>query len=90
MKEKQIQYYDYDSNSVGAGKRHMDIILKYLVNEDRRQHHIKRDEWALVTSTKSVPQQENTFDCGAFICIFGYFISQDASLVFNQANVTSF
>jgi Ulp1 family protease len=44
MKEKQIQYYDYDSNSVGAGKRHMDIILKYLVNEDRRQHHIKRDE----------------------------------------------
>jgi Ulp1 family protease len=31
MKEKRIQYYD--SNTVGADKSHMDIILKYLINE---------------------------------------------------------
>jgi Ulp1 family protease len=73
-----------------TGKSHMDIVLRYLVDEDKGQRHIKHDEWALVTSIESVPQQENTFDCGAFICMFGYFISQDASLVFNQANVTSF
>jgi Ulp1 family protease len=88
MKEKQIQYYN--SNTVGAGKEHMDIVLKYLINEDKGKCHVKPEEWALVTSTESVPQQKNTFDCGAFICMFGYFISQDASLVFNQANVTSF
>jgi Ulp1 family protease len=88
MKEKQIQYYG--SNTVGAGKEHMDIVLRYLVNEDKRQCRIKHDEWALVTSTESVPQQNNSFDCGAFICMFSYFISQDASLVFNQADVTSF
>jgi Ulp1 family protease len=80
MKEKRIQYFD--SNTVGAGKSHMDIILKYLVDEDKGQQRIKPDEWVLVTSTKSVPQQENSFDSGAFICIFGYFISQDASLLF--------
>jgi Ulp1 family protease len=61
----------------------MDVILKYLINEDNGQQRIKRDEWALVVSTKSVPQQENTFDCGAFICMFGYFVSQDAFLLFN-------
>jgi hypothetical protein len=33
MKEKGIQYYD--SHTVGAGKEHMDIILKYLINEDK-------------------------------------------------------
>jgi Ulp1 family protease len=88
MKEKWIQYYD--SYTVGAGKSHMDIILKYLIDEDKRQQRIKPDEWALVTSTKSVPQQENKFDCGAFICMFGYFISQDTSSLFNQANVTRF
>jgi hypothetical protein len=88
MMEKRILYYD--SHAVGAGKEHMKNILKYLIDEDEGQHCIKPDEWALVTSTKSVPQQENTFDCGAFICMFGYFISQDASLLFNQANVTSF
>ena len=68
----------------------MNIISKNLVDEDKGQHCIKRDEWALVTSTKSIPQQEITFDCGAFICMFGSFISQDTSLLFNQANVTSF
>jgi Ulp1 family protease len=88
MKEKRIQYYD--SYTVGAGNSQMEIILKYLIDEDKRQQRIKPHEWVLVTSTKSVPQQENKFDCGAFICMFGYFISQDTSLLFNQANVTSF
>ncbi len=68
----------------------MDIVLMYLVDEDKGQHCVKPEEWALVTSTESVPQQENTFDYCAFICMFGYFISQDASLLFNQTNVTSF
>jgi hypothetical protein len=88
MKEKRTQYYD--SNSVGAGKSHMDIILKYLVDEDKGQHRVKHEEWVLVTSTESVPKKENTFDCGAFICMFGYFISQDSSLLFYQKDVTSF
>jgi Ulp1 family protease len=69
MKEKRIQYYD--SHTVDTGKEHLDIILKYLIDEDKGQQHIKCDEWVLVTSTKSVPQQENIFDCGAFICMFG-------------------
>jgi Ulp1 family protease len=88
MKEKQIQYYD--SHSVGTGKSHMNIVLKYLVDEEKGQHRVKPEEWALVTSTESVPKQENTFDCGAFICMFGYFISQEASLLFNQTHVTTF
>ena len=88
MKEKQIQYYD--SHAVGAGNSHMNDVLQYLVDEDKGQGCVKPEEWALVTSTESVPKQENTFDCGAFICMFGYFISQDTSLLFNQANVTRF
>ncbi len=71
-KEKWIQYYN--SNTVDTSKSHMDIVLKYLVNEDKRQHCIKHDGWALAASTKSVPQQEYTFDCGTFTCMFGYFI----------------
>jgi hypothetical protein len=35
-------------------------------------------------------KQENQSDCGAFICMFSYFISQDASSEFSQANVTNF
>jgi hypothetical protein len=44
----------------------------------------------LVPSKESVPKQENWSDCGAFICMFGPFISQDASLELTQAHVTNF
>ncbi len=51
---------------------------------------MKREEWALVPFTETVPNKENTIDCVAFICMFGYFISQDAFLEFSQADVTNF
>jgi Ulp1 family protease len=88
MKEKQIQYYD--SHSVGAGNSHMNAVLQYLVDEDKKQGCVKPEEWALVPSTETVPKQENTIDCGAFICMLGFFISQDASLHFSQADDTNF
>jgi sentrin-specific protease 1 len=69
MKEKRIQYYD--SHAVGAGNSHMNDVLRYLVNEDKGQGCVKREEWALVPSTETVPKQENTIDCGTFICMFG-------------------
>jgi Ulp1 family protease len=40
MKEKRIQYYD--SNCVGAGKKYMDSVLQYLVNENKGQGRVKR------------------------------------------------
>jgi Ulp1 family protease len=68
----------------------MNDVLWYLVDEDKGQGHVIREEWALVPSTETVPKQENKIDCGAFICMFGYFISQDASLEFSQADVANF
>jgi Ulp1 family protease len=40
MKEKQIQYYD--SLSIGAGKKYMESILQFLVNEDKGQGCVKK------------------------------------------------
>ncbi len=57
MKEKRIQCYD--SHAVGAGNSHMNDVLRYLVNEDKKQGCVKREEWALVPSTDTVPKQEN-------------------------------
>jgi hypothetical protein len=88
MKEKQIQYYD--SLSVGAGNIYMNDVLQYLVNGDKGQGCVKREEWMLVPSKGSDPKQKNWSDCGAFICMFGYFISEDTSLEFPQEDVTSF
>jgi Ulp1 family protease len=60
MKEKQIQYYD--SHAVGAGNSHMNDVLWYLVDEDKGQGCVKREDWVLVPSTEPVPKQENTID----------------------------
>ncbi len=88
MKEKQIQYCD--SLTVGTGKKYMDSILQYLVDEDKGQGRVKCEEWASAPPKESVPKQDNWSDCGAFICMFGYFISQDASLEFTQDDVSGF
>jgi Ulp1 family protease len=88
MKKKRIQYYD--SNGVGSGERHLTIILRYLMDVDKEQQRVKSDEWMLVPCTTNVPQQKNGFVCGVFICMFGYFILHDCSLLFNEADVTSF
>ncbi len=53
MKEKQIHYYD--STSVGTGNSHMNDVLQYLVDEDKGQGCVKREEWTLVPSKESVP-----------------------------------
>jgi Ulp1 family protease len=68
----------------------MNDVLQYLVNEDKGQGRVKREEWTLVPSSESAPQQKKWSDCDAFICMFGYFISQDASLEFTQKDVTRF
>jgi hypothetical protein len=68
----------------------MNDILQYLVDEDNGQGCVKKEEWMLVPSNESVPQQKKWSDCGAFICMFGYFMSQDASLEFTQKDGTRF
>jgi hypothetical protein len=44
--------------------------------------------WCL--AEKMFLNRKNGFDCGVFICMFGYFISHDRSLLFDQADVTHF
>jgi hypothetical protein len=72
MREKQIQYCD--SHDVGAGNSHMNDVLRYLVDEDKGQGCVKKEEWALVPSTETVPKQEiklsvvHSFACSATSC----------------------
>jgi Ulp1 family protease len=42
MKEKRIQYYD--SLSVGTDNIYMNDVLQYLVDEDKGQDHVKKEE----------------------------------------------
>jgi hypothetical protein len=68
----------------------MNDVLQYLVDEDKGLGGVKKEKWRLLPSNEIVPKQKIWSNCGAFICMFGYFISQEAYLEFTQDNVTSF
>jgi hypothetical protein len=36
----------------------MNDVLQYLVDENKGQGHVKKEEWTLVPSNESVPQQK--------------------------------
>jgi hypothetical protein len=61
--------------------------LRYLYDLDEKEEHIKPVEWKLVLCTKTVPllHQKNRVNCGAFVCIFYYYISHDSCLDFDES-----
>jgi sentrin-specific protease 1 len=71
-------------DSIGAtGQHHAKRLLEYLTNEmkDKLQQELAVHEWTLTTVAET-PLQANGHDCGAFMCIFAYYLSQNTSLCF--------
>jgi hypothetical protein len=64
--------------------------LQYLYDLDEKKEHIKSVEWKLVLCAKTVPQQKNRVDCGAFVCIFCYYTSHDSCLDFDESIIAKF
>jgi hypothetical protein len=57
---------------------------------DEKKEHIKPVKWKLVLCAETVPQQKNRVDCGAFDCIFCYYISHDSCLDFDESIIAKF
>lgn len=83
VQKKEIHYYDSMS---GSGKRHLDAILRWLVDEAREKKGVALDpaEWKLVEREKHVPQQQNGFDCGVFSIMCADYLSDDLPLTYRQ------
>jgi len=87
MEEHRIQFYD---SMGGSGMRYLEGLQKYLKDEhlDKKKSKLDMSDWTLVPSQASTPQQENSFDCGVFSCMFADFLSRDVPLTFTQEHVT--
>ena len=85
--KKCISYYD----SLGAsGSEYLDAMLHYLQDKanDGNNIEFKKEEWSLQDHRKTIPQQLNGYDCGVFVCVFGYFILNNLPLTFTQDDIT--
>jgi hypothetical protein len=93
FQSKRICYLD----SLNRGGLHfLKLMRQYLKDEWRNGIHGTEGEfpwleWKLQSSsTLSIPQQRNNYDCGVFTCMFAVKLSNDEDMLFNQEDVTKF
>lgn len=58
IQKKEIHYYDSMS---GSGKKFLDAMLQWIVDEGRekKQITIDKNEWKLISSHRETPRQNN-------------------------------
>ena len=86
--KKEIRYVD----SCGApGDKYLNVILRYIQDEyGRNKLAFVESDWSLIPCDPSiVPQQDNAFDCGVYVCLFVDFIVRESALTFTPQQVTS-
>ncbi len=89
MEKKQIQYYNFPK-TFGKDDKYLKGNLQYLYDSDEKKEHITPDKWKLVNCAETAPQEKHRVDCGAFVCIFCYYISHDSCLDFDESIIAKF
>ncbi|CAN0233793.1 unnamed protein product [Discosporangium mesarthrocarpum] len=86
IQQKRIQYYD---SMMGTGEPTLKSLLSWLGDETKHKLEKKfnMEEWELVQTSSSTPQQQNGSDCGAFSCAFAWYISEGLPLSFSQEDI---
>ena len=75
MKKKII----WNLDSLGSSdKDFCEIMLKWLQDEhfDKKKSVLPINDWTIKGPPADLPRQNNGVDCGVFLCMFAYFLSQ--------------
>ncbi|KAI8911836.1 hypothetical protein EDD86DRAFT_264628 [Gorgonomyces haynaldii] len=85
IKDKRIEYMD---SLLGRNPQCQKLLLDYLKQEclDKRKQELDTSDWTMYTP-KPTPNQENSFDCGVFTCMFMEFRSRGQDLTFSQSDM---
>ena len=72
--------------------RYLNIFQRWLIDEMAARHNKKLDpvNWTFVQNNASVPQQDNSIDCGVFAMMYADYIADDLPLDFEQCNIPAF
>lgn len=85
FRTKIIKYYD---SLNGSDTTCMLTLRDYLGDEyvDKKGCVLDISEWTM-RCISTIPIQNNSFDCGIYLCLFAEFISRDAEISFNQEDI---
>jgi sentrin-specific protease 1 len=86
VQKKEIHYYDSMS---GSGKRYLDAMLTWLVDEAREKkgQQLDKSQWKLIDREQNVPQQQNGYDCGVFSIMCADYVSDNLPLSYVQEDM---
>jgi Ulp1 family protease len=93
IRDRQFEYYDSLIALCGHkeyGQYVLDRLCRYLEDEakDKQQSTLHANRWRrFVYNEKEIPQQDNSYDCGVFVCLFARNIAQDKRMNFSQVDI---
>jgi sentrin-specific protease 1 len=96
IRDRQFEYYDsmiWNPNHREIGNIVLDKLCKYLEDDVKDKHKITlhSNRWRrFVYSEKEIPQQENGFDCGVFLCLFARSVCLDKKLDYRQDQIPQY
>lgn len=81
FKEKRVEYYD---SMGGKNTSCVNNLKSYLQDEhkSKKGSEIDLSEWTTYTPGNSIPQQDNIYDCGVFMCQFAESIASGNTIDF--------
>ncbi len=82
FKNKRVEHYD--SFGGGGSSEILSNLQRWVCDEmeDKKGQKLDVSEWSQVAMTSRLPQQNNSDDCGVFVCKFADFISRNAEITF--------
>jgi len=84
MRERRLELFD---SYGGSGAGYFELVRRFLVDDHRDQlgQEIDLSGWTNVVWT--VPQQDNDFDCGVFMCAFASAVVRNTAITFSAADI---
>jgi hypothetical protein len=86
IRQQRFEYYDSLQGSQGSVFRH---LRQWLQDESKDKHkrNLNLSEWKDICYKDGVPIQQNSYDCGVFMCKSAEYIAQNGVLDFGQDNI---
>jgi len=86
LSNKRMEYYD---SMGGKNDTCVETLRKYIVDEyiAKKKESYELSDWQDYTPGSRVPQQNNGFDCGVFMCKYADYSAQNKNFTFNQSDM---
>ncbi len=86
IENKTINSYD-SMYSISAGVENRMRLISYLLDEYLDRNNFKTDNLDWIFNFVQCTRQENTYDCGVFVCKFMDYLSRNKEITFTQKDM---